>query len=401
MDTTATLKKSFFLILYFFSLTFNISAQQATEPEACKKPPKGYEKDGYFMVIPNIACIDSETSAATLVVSNPNGINSGSNEYIFNYKDGDSLVFTKLTAYTVNMEGIYWIMQKGTITDNGITKNVLNCKSVEVIKTRTPDIEYSTCGPNTVNILIKDTPNNRKHSGYTVGWDEKNTINYESLTLPHIISYTFPEKPSSPPKVQGFYKRRDVIVCNSSPSAVFGTNFPLIELQSLSYAKEAKIQIKEKGPETEYYIQYKAKNATEWIESTTKIKRNATDTLAVATIIDLDPNMQYCFRLVKKDACNYNAFYSTEVCTALVLNTERISTPIIITPNPIEDKIQINSSGAPVRFVEIIDMKGRLIHKGETTGDTFDVSVYEKGKYILRLYDANRKLLGSKNIMKW
>lgn len=93
--------------------------------------------------------------------------------------------------------------------------------------------------------------------------------------------------------------------------------------------------------------------------------------------------------------------YSNTVSLYTILGNENLRDNLTVFPNPAEDKIQINSSGVPVRFVEMIDMKGRLIHKGETSGDTFDVSGYEKGKYILRLYDTNRKLLSSKNIMKW
>jgi hypothetical protein len=46
-------------------------------------------------------------------------------------------------------------------------------------------------------------------------------------------------------------------------------------------------------------------------------------------------------------------------------------------------------------------MKGRIIYKGEIAEDAFSVSEFEKGKYILRLYDANKKLLNTKTIVKW
>jgi hypothetical protein len=150
-----------------------------------------------------------------------------------------------------------------------------------------------------------------------------------------------------------------------------------------------------------YYIQYKAKSATDWVESSTKIKRNTADTLATATISGLDPITQYCFRLVKMDTCNYPVSYSTEMCTPIVLSTEYTKASINVSPNPAEDKILINSSGTPVRFVELIDMKGRLIHKGELIDETLNISTYQKGKYVLRLYDTHRKLISSQNIVKW
>ncbi|RFS16402.1 T9SS type A sorting domain-containing protein [Emticicia sp. C21] len=84
-----------------------------------------------------------------------------------------------------------------------------------------------------------------------------------------------------------------------------------------------------------------------------------------------------------------------------MLGNESSKTNLTVFPNPAVDRILINSSGAPVRFIELIDIKGRVIYKGEMSGDTFNLSEFEKGRYILRLYDANKKMLNTKNIVKW
>ncbi|GAB3524603.1 fibronectin type III domain-containing protein [Emticicia fontis] len=93
--------------------------------------------------------------------------------------------------------------------------------------------------------------------------------------------------------------------------------------------------------------------------------------------------------------------YSNSAPPYLILGNESLKNTLTVFPNPTEDKILINSSGAHVRFMELIDMKGRIIHKGEVLGDTINLNGFEEGKYILRLYDANKKLINIKNIVKW
>lgn len=93
--------------------------------------------------------------------------------------------------------------------------------------------------------------------------------------------------------------------------------------------------------------------------------------------------------------------YSNSAILYTILSNESSKNDFSVFPNPGEDKIRINSSGAPVQFVELIDMKGRIVHKGEIADDTFNLSAFDKGKYILRLYDSNNKLLNTKNIVKW
>lgn len=403
MMTKTAFKNSIYIGLFLLSLAIKTNGQQAAKPVICNNPPKGYQLGGDFSLSPDVAsCLDYNTNSSILSSLNPGGIDKGSEAYIFNYRDGDSLLFTKENRYSATKEGIYWIVQRGTLTVDGISKKLLSCKSVEVIKTELPDFEYTTCGPKTINIRIKDTPINQKQSGLLIIWDEKNTIEYKPTTLPYTISYTYPETPTYQPKIQGLYERYGLRVCFGLVYNFTVKDYTRIQkLESLNYGKEVKIQMQDGRPNKEYYIEYKTKTATEWVESSTKIKRNATDTLGTATISGLEPTAQYCFRLVEKDTCNYAVSYSNEMCTPLVLNTEYTKASINVSPNPTEDKILINSTGTPIRFIELIDTKGRLIHKGEISGNTFNLADFEKGNYILRLYDANKKLLNTKNIVKW
>lgn len=402
MMAKTAFKKSIYIGLILFSLAIKTNGQQTTMPEICKNPPKGYELGGDFSSNLLVGCIDNFYNQVTFLFNNPAGIDKGSEEYIFNYRDGDSLIFSKEKKYLSDKEGIYWIIQRGTLTQESISKNVLSCRLVEVVKTDLPDFEYSTCGPKTINIRIKDTPITQKQSGYLIVWDEKNILTYKPTSLPYTISYTYPEIPTYQPKIQGFYDRYGYRACfsqayNFTPEE----NTKIQKLESLNYGKEVKIQMQDGRPNKEYYIEYKTKTATEWVESTIKIKRNAADTTGTAIITGLEPITQYCFRLVEKDTCKYAISYSNEMCTPIVLSTEYTKGSINVSPNPAEDKILINSPGEPVRFVELIDTKGRLIHKGEISGDTFNLSEFEKGKYILRLYDAHKKLLNTKTLIKW
>lgn len=93
--------------------------------------------------------------------------------------------------------------------------------------------------------------------------------------------------------------------------------------------------------------------------------------------------------------------YSNTVEPYLVLGNESSRINLTVYPNPAEDKVRISNAGTPAKFVELIDMRGHVIHRGEVADDSFDLSAFEKGKYILRLYDANKKLLNTKNIVKW
>lgn len=320
MNTTTILKNYTFCIIFLLSLIFKVDAQQVTEPEACKNPPKGYEKGGDFSPNVNIACISSHpVGTSTIVLSNPLGIDPNSQEYIFNYKDGDSLTFTKENKFTATKEGILWIMQRGIFTENGISKNVLSCKSIEVIKTEVPEVEISTCGPKTINILIKDNPISQKQSGYQVQYDWDFIIIYEKTHSPFLITFTHPTGDMPGPTIHAFYERDKRKVCYSSAVQFSAKkSFPIKGLQSQNFGKEVKIQMEEGETGKEYYIQYKAKTAAEWIESKTRIKRNEAEKLGEATIIGLEPTTQYCFRLAEKDTCNYAVAYSNEMCITYI-----------------------------------------------------------------------------------
>ncbi|MBA4850759.1 T9SS type A sorting domain-containing protein [Emticicia sp. BO119] len=401
MVIKSTLKNSIWIGIFLLSVAIKTNGQQTAKPEICKNPPKGYELGGDFTTIPQAACLDYSTNTSVILFNNPAGIDKGSEEYIFNYKDGDSLTFTKQKTYIVNTEGIYWGVQKGTITEGSISRNVLICKSTQIIKAEIPVLEYSTCGPKTVNILIKDTPDNRKQSGYIIAWDEKDILTFKPTGLPLTLSHIYTEIPSSLPRVQGFYEWNGYKACVSQAADLAVNIASIQKIESLNYGKDVKIQMKDGEPGKEYYIQYKTKSAIEWIESTTKIKKSGANTLAEVTLTGFEPIVQYCFRLVGKDTCNYAIKYSNEMCTDLILSTEYTKGGLNISPNPAEEKIEIKSSGEVVRFIELIDMKGQVIYKGEISGENFNISPYQKGEYILRLYDANQKLLHTKTIVKW
>lgn len=158
---------------------------------------------------------------------------------------------------------------------------------------------------------------------------------------------------------------------------------------------------------TEYIVQLTDKNQI--IIATDAATTDTTITIDIENFPKYQPSYQFRVLAVMTGQLNFNSqiqkfplySYSNQASLYLILSNESPKTQMNIFPNPTEDRILINSSGIPVRFIELIDMKGQLIYKTEISGDTVNLSEFEKGKYILRLYDANKKLLNTRNIVKW
>jgi hypothetical protein len=187
-----------------------------------------------------------------------------------------------------------------------------------------------------------------------------------------------------------------------------------IQLSSKTYGKltwtpfivQADIDLYKKE-DTEYTIQLIDASGT-----VMRIISNTRDTTVAINIESLSPYLfNSKFRVLARinGKINFESqiipfpiyAYSNTAALNIILGNEFLKSNLTVFPNPAEDKILIKTSGAPIRFVELIDMKGRIIHKSEISEDTFNLSEFEKGKYILRLYDANKKLLNTKNIVKW
>ncbi len=73
--------------------------------------------------------------------------------------------------------------------------------------------------------------------------------------------------------------------------------------------------------------------------------------------------------------------------------------PVNIYPNPSEDFVQLNST-LQLKTAEIVDLQGKVIENQSIENGQVSVKHLPKGKYILRLYGNDKKLISSKAIIK-
>jgi hypothetical protein len=101
----------------------------------------------------------------------------------------------------------------------------------------------------------------------------------------------------------------------------------------------------------------------------------------------MQPGRNYFFRLkmIERDGSfTYSAVSVQTNCSATV-------TGILITPNPVKNKITISGLPAGKTTLMIYGMKGQLVQTIYSVADfvTIDISTYASGIYLLRIQDAN------------
>lgn len=68
-------------------------------------------------------------------------------------------------------------------------------------------------------------------------------------------------------------------------------------------------------------------------------------------------------------------------------------------PIPVRDLLMIESE-IPVGRVELFDMNGRIVHTSGRIEGGVDLSSLESGIYLVRLWDQDGILLGTRKILK-
>ncbi|GAB2641036.1 hypothetical protein GCM10027035_38670 [Emticicia sediminis] len=91
--------------------------------------------------------------------------------------------------------------------------------------------------------------------------------------------------------------------------------------------------------------------------------------------------------------------YSNTVTYNPILSTSKEADKFNIYPNPSEDFVQLNSI-FQLKTVEIVDFQGKIIENQTIENGQISVKHLPKGKYILRLYGNDKKLISSKVIIK-
>lgn len=91
--------------------------------------------------------------------------------------------------------------------------------------------------------------------------------------------------------------------------------------------------------------------------------------------------------------------YSNTVTYNPILSTSKEADRLNIYPNPSEDFVQLNST-LQLKTAEIVDLQGKIIENQSIENGQISVKHLPKGKYILRLYGNDKKLISSKAIIK-
>lgn len=97
-------------------------------------------------------------------------------------------------------------------------------------------------------------------------------------------------------------------------------NAPFIsQLEGLNGGKEAKLSITEGILDAPYTIQYRLKNATDWIDSPVEIRKSTS--IVEDTLTGLKSDKNYCFRVLQRDSIAKAETVSNEVCSVSLRST--------------------------------------------------------------------------------
>lgn len=437
------------------------------------------------------ACLDFTTNSTTIFASNSVSSSGGqlsNGGYIFNFKDGDPLVFGNTSSTTVSKPGTYWVMQGG----NEKGQAYVTCNSFEVIQTEQPDVNITTCGDKNVTVTFLNTPKNQKHSSYRIIWGDENQTyipQINSKSFPFSLQHTFSDIPTKNLIILGGYTRGNIQtdICRSAP---LSTPIPVIKelpspesisTVSVDNSNTIKYNILETSGRKAKYIYYRSINGNSYEKVAESI-----DNFYIDKDIDLSKN-QYCYAYKYENECgvqsalsinkgcsvklslnntslewtpfsidikskaipeytieglnednsfitqlgtttktNFNILdvwnvlpnnitkfrihakitegtflsivYSNSV-TLPILSTSKEADRLNIFPNPSEDFVQLNSI-LQLKTAEIINLQGKIIENQSIENGQISVKHLPKGKYILRLYGNDKKLIGSKAIIK-
>lgn len=483
--------QKFSTLLLIVCLSFHVFGQQETKPKECTNPPAGVLVGGDFAVTPYYACLDFTTNSEKIYASNaisPSGGQLSNIGYIFNFKDGDPLIFGSTSSTSVSKPGTYWIMQSG----NEKGQAYVTCNSFEVIQTEQPDVKVSSCGDKNVTVTFLNTPKNQKHSNYRILWGDDNQTFIQQIntkTFPFSFQYTYSNIPTKSILIVAGYTigtmQNDI--CRSAPLNI---QIPVIKelpspesisTVSVYNSNTIKYNILESSGRKAKYLYYRSVNGNSFEKVAESIENFYID-----KDVDLNKN-QYCYAYKYENECgvqsalsinkgcnvklslnntslewtpfsidinlkaiaeytieglNEDNSFITQLGTTTKTNfnildvwnvlpnnitkfriqakitvsqfpsvvySNSIGLPILSTskevdsfkiyPNPSEDFVQLNST-LQLKTAEIIDLQGKIIENQSIENGQVSVKHLPKGKYILRLYGNDKKLISSKVIIK-
>ncbi len=368
--------KYFPVLLLITVFSSRVFGQQDTKPKECTNPSGGVLIGGAFSVVPLAGCLDNTTDGTTISALgglSPSGGKFESLGYIFNFKDGDKLVFPpgNVTSATVTKPGTYWIMQGGN--DKGVAH--ITCNSIEVIQTEKPDVSVSLCGDKKVTLTFLNTPKNQKHSKYRILWGNGLDESFDKSTLPFERIHTYSSPPTNRPLIVALYsaKTNSVLTCQSTPLEIAINSKPIInELEGLNGGGSAKLTVSAGLDGQGYAIQKKTDKGV-WTNTGKEITRNSGVSITTQTVEGLSKDSLYCFRLRAKDACD-NEVLSDEICS-IKLNAKIISGR--------DAELSWNKSSGNAEKYEISydeNPSGENPNRISTVKNAFDIDILECSK---------------------
>jgi len=363
-------------LLIIVCLSFRVFGQQETKPKECTNPGNGFLVGGGFSISPQFACLDFSSNSATIFASNavsPSGGQLSNVGYIFNFKDGDPLVFGNTSSTTVSKPGTYWIMQGGN--DKG--QAYVTCNSFEVIQTEQPDV-ISSVNNKTVTVRFLATAKNQKHGSYRVLWGDGSIDFIQGLKIssfPFEKSHTYTSNPTNQPLIVAIYTRGNIETCQSPP-------YPIqVEIEMESYIssltqpneKSVVLTLSNGDEKKVYEIENKTKDGI-WKNTGKKINPLKNNSITTYQIDSLESNIQ-CFRLKYIDNAGKEKT-TNEVCL-LKLNATYIS----------EKEIKVNWNNT-----DSSNLKGFVLkYRTKEDAQTKLINVDKKTEYLFPQAQSNKK----------
>jgi len=340
-----SINKSVWLGVLLF-LTCGMLFAQPTNPKPIPNicvntnpPPAGYTRNTDFLHHPGDKC--TSASSTTLNVTFQGRFDAATSAYLTStkfYIDAD-LNFNFTTPSTpaipaVPVAGIptlsrtfapgwYWVVMEG-VDVNGSKR--FSCKEFEVLSTTTPNVDLTSCGPNSVTLTIPSDAVN-KYDRYLVDWGDtfiQEVKPTASQPLPITLTRTYT---GGIPDIQieaNYIRGSALYFCPTQKTTLkppTSTKPILTELNGENQGTEVTIKFDNYEAGKNYSITGYIDDGT---GSGTPVKNMAVGQNGAAKITGLSGSNRYCFYTESIDGCN-NPVRSDNILCSIKLDPTLIS----------------------------------------------------------------------------
>lgn len=288
-------------------------------PQACVNYPSEYQyiDNSVFSGIDDVNCEKnvvknlklSDSGGSTAEITDAHIFFGIDDSFVLGQSSGIDISYTTQASHNFP-KGETWVLLTGEIGG----QKVLSCKNYEFLETFAPIIIADMCSGNPVSLEIGD---NLNRDGFKVNWGdgEVSTVNSSGTVTETTHTYTNYYDHIA---VEAFYLRNGIEVCKSD-SAVANREIPepvfLSHLIGLNDASEFKIK---------YLGNLDIEHVIEGRELDGSWREMSVAEAGEGTIIGLNPQKKYCFRIKMKNSCG-DIFYSENNLCNVVIDREVIS----------------------------------------------------------------------------